>query len=346
MAPVELPSADGQAVWETFLSQTWLPALIVADELGLFPALAAAPDGADELAARQSLNRRGMRALLALLASLGYLVVRDGRYQPTDTALHYLLPDSPHYWGGLLAVHRRSSSLSRRLVEVLERPDPPQAIPEPAHTGNFIDGWTGGELRVKAARQMVAYMHAHSVAAAAGLAMNVEFSQAKRLLDVGGCSGCFSVALAHRHPELTCTVADLPPVCEVAKDYLATSGVADRVDTASLDMFRDDWPAGYDTVLLSNIFHDWRPETCAELVRRAYAGLRTGGTINVHEMLLNDDGSGPRLAASFGVLMVMGTQGQQFRFGDLRQLLEDGGFVDVECHSASPQFSLVRARKP
>lgn len=341
-----LPSADGQVVWESFLSQTWFPAVIVGDQLGIFSALGAEPAGSEELAARRSLNPRAARAYLPLLASLGYLVVREGRYHLTDTAVHYLLPDRPHYWGGLLAVHRRSNPFCERLVEALTTPDPARAIPEPEHRGNFADEWASGELAVRRARPMVAYMHAHSVAAAAGLAMNGDFSASARLLDVGGCSGCFSVALARQHPSLTCTVADLPAVCEVAEEYLAESGVKERVDTFGLDMFRMEWPAGYDTVLFSNVFHDWRPATCAELVRRAFDALVPGGTINLHEMLLDDDGSGPRLAASFSVLMLLGTQGQQFRFGELRSLLEQGGFVDVECRVTSPQFSLVRGRKP
>jgi hypothetical protein len=120
----------------------------------------------------------------------------------------------------------------------------------------------------------------------------------------------------------------------------------DRVDTHAADMFRDPWPAGYDAVFFSNIFHDWRPLTCLGLAQRAFAVLPSGGSINLHEMLLNDDGSGPRTAAAFSVLMAVGTQGQQFTFAQLEALLTEAGFAGIECTSTSPLYSVVRGRKP
>ncbi len=63
-------------------------------------------------------------------------------------------------------------------------------------------------------------------------------------------------------------------------------------------------------------------------------------------MLLNDDGSGPRTAAAFSVLMVISTPGQQFTFLDLESMLTQAGFTDIECHSTSPVYSMVRGRKP
>jgi hypothetical protein len=139
---------------------------------------------------------------------------------------------------------------------------------------------------------------------------------------------------------------DLPAVCALTPDYVKERGLADRIDMHAADMFRDPWPPGYDAVFFSNIFHDWRPATCLGLARRAFAALPSGGTINLHEMLLSDDGSGPRTAAAFSVLMALGTQGQQFTFGELETLLTAAGFADIECHSTSPLYSLVRGRRP
>ena len=139
---------------------------------------------------------------------------------------------------------------------------------------------------------------------------------------------------------------DLPAVCALTPGYVTERGLADRVDTRAADMFRDPWPPGYDAVFFPNIFHDWRPVTCRGLARRAFAVLPSGGTINLHEMLLNDDGSGPRTAAAFSVLMALGAQGQQFTFGQLESLLTEAGFADIQCRSVSPLYSLIRGRKP
>ena len=345
MTEVLLPGSDTRDVWEIYLSPTWLPSLLVADDLGVLVSIAEVPGSADEVASRLGLNSRVLRSVLTLLAALGYLVPRRGRYHITDAARQHLLPSSPLYWGGVWASMRLRNSLCERLQEALTTPDPPEEIPR-GHGERNVDEWASGHMSAEAAASMTRYMHSHSAAAAIAVAQSDLFASTRRLLDVGGCSGVFSIALAQRHPGLACTIMDLPAVCALTPGYVKERALADRIDTHAADMFRDPWPPGYDAVFFSNIFHDWRPVTCRGLARRAFAVLPRGGTINLHEMLLNDDGSGPRTAAAFSVLMALGTQGQQFTFGQLESLLTDAGFTGIECHSTSPLYSLIRGRKP
>ena len=345
MADLLAPSSDARDVWEIYLSPTWLPTLLAADELGVLVSIAGEPGSAQEVASRLGLNGRALSAVLALLAALGYLVPRHGRYQVTDSARQHLLPSSPLYWGGVWASMRTGNSLSERLREVLTTPDPAEEIPE-GSSDNNIDGWASGHISPEAAASMTKYMHSHSAAAAIAVAQSGLFSGTRRLLDVGGCSGVFSIALAERHPDLACTIMDLPAVCELTTGYVQERGLQERIDTHATDMFRDPWPHGYDAVFFSNIFHDWRKVTCLALARHAFGVLSPGGTINLHEMLLNDDGSGPRTAAAFSVLMALSTQGQQFTYAELESLLAEAGFVDIECRSTSPVYSIVRGRKP
>lgn len=345
MTEALVPGADTRDIWEIYLSPTWLPALLVADELGVLVSLADGPGSAEDMSSRLDLNGRVLRSVLTLLAALGYLVPRQGRYHITEAARQHLLPSSPLYWGGVWASMRKGNVLCDRLREALTTPDPAEEVPR-AHGERNVDEWASGHMSAEAAASMTRYMHSHSAAAAIAVAQSGLFASARRVLDVGGCSGVFSIALAERHPGLTCTIMDLPAVCALTPDYVKERGLADRIDCRAADMFRDPWPHGYDAVFFSNIFHDWRPVTCLALARHAFAALPPGGTINLHEMLLNDDGSGPRTAAAFSVLMALGTQGQQFTFGELESLLSDAGFIGIECRSTSPLYSLIRGRKP
>ena len=340
-----MPGSDTRDVWEIYLSPTWLPTLLVADDLGVLVSIAEVPGSPDEVASRLGLNSRVLRSVLTLLAALGYLVSSRGRYHITDAARQHLLPSSPLYWGGVWASMRKGNALCERLQEALTTPDPAEEIPR-AHGDRNVDQWASGHMTGEAAESMTRYMHSHSAAAAIAVAQSDLFASTRRLLDVGGCSGVFSITLAERHPGLTCTIMDLPAVCALTPDYVKERGLADRIDTHAADMFRDPWPPGYDAVFFSDIFHDWRLVTCLALARRAFAALPSGGTINLHEMLLNDDGSGPRTAAAFSVLMALGAQGQQFTFGQLESLLTEAGFTGIECRSTSPLYSLVRGRKP
>ena len=138
---------------------------------------------------------------------------------------------------------------------------------------------------------------------------------------------------------------ELPSVCDVARSYIADGGVSDRVDTVSIDMFREAWPRGYDGMFFSNIFHDWDVETNLFLARRAYEALPPGGRIFLHEMLLAEDGSGPVTTASFSILMLLGTQGRQYSFSELRQILTSAGFDDIDTRPTYGYYSVVSGRK-
>jgi hypothetical protein len=141
-------------------------------------------------------------------------------------------------------------------------------------------------------------------------------------------------------------VLELPTMCEAAQRYIEDGGVSDRVDTRAVDMFRQPWPRGYDAVFFSNIWHDWNVRTCTWLAERTYEILPSGGRIMLHEMLIDDDGAGPATAAAFSMLMLLATQGQQFTFGELKDLLEGVGFTGIETTPTSHYYSITTGYKP
>jgi cyclopropane fatty-acyl-phospholipid synthase-like methyltransferase len=188
-------------------------------------------------------------------------------------------------------------------------------------------------------------MHSHSLPAAVGLARNGDFQGVTRLLDIAGGSGCFSIALALRYPALRCTVADLPVVAASTRTYIERYRCEDRVDTYPLNMFSEPWPAGYDAIFFSNVFHDWDARRREELVARSFAALPPGGRIYLHEMLLNDTHDGPLPAALFSVMM-LGTRGKQFSAPELNTLLTGAGFTDITVTHTYAYHSLVRATRP
>ncbi len=166
-----------------------------------------------------------------------------------------------------------------------------------------------------------------------------------RLLDVGGGSGCFSIALAREYTDMHCTVMELPAMCEVAQEYIDAAGMRDQVETAAVDMFRETWPEGYDAVFFSNVFHDWDFDTCTELAVKAFTALKPGGRIYLHEMLLDDDGAGPVAAATFSLVMLLGTHGQQFTCEQLKTILGNAGFSGVETKTTYSYYSLTTASR-
>jgi acetylserotonin N-methyltransferase len=342
-AGLDIPTCDDKPIWDVWLSMLWLPAVTVADELEIFESLAREPATAAELAERHGFQLRGVDILLSLLTALKFCVSHVGRYQVTPPTRNYLLRASPFYWGGVFFQQRTSNPIHaaiRGAVLKKEHQIIGQSAQEPP-----VEMWESGEMTLEAARGIAAFMHSHSLAAATGMALRVDLSDVKNLLDVGGGSGCFCTTLAKQNPRLRCAVMDLRPMCEVALEYIRAAGVADRVSVQAVNMFQQKWPAGYDAMLFSNIFHDWGPETNATLAANAYAGLPDGGRIFLHEMLLDDTGDGPLTTAAFSTLMLANTRGRQFTFPQLEAMLENAGFTNIDVVPTYSYYSVVSGTK-
>jgi hypothetical protein len=243
----------------------------------------------------------------------------------------------PYYSGITLSRDAARSEGAQRLRTALE---------DTASTSErySVREWKEGELSAEQADMRS--MHGRSFPAAVGMARNGDFRNVRRLLDMAGGSGGCSIALAQQHPDLRCTVADLPVVCEQTRGFIAQYGVESQVDTTPLNMFFESWPAGYDAILLSCVLHDWGLEHRTELLRRAFDALPTGGRIYVHELLLSDAADGPLASALFSLNMRMGTAGKQFTAPELRRALEAVGFQNVSVQNTHGYFSLISARKP
>lgn len=342
----DMPSTDDHGLWDLWLGSLRLPALLAAEECGVFGALAEAPAGTDALAAKLKLDARALDIVMTLMAAIGMVSKNGGAFALTPQGREYLVQGSKYYWGGILAYERMRSVLPAIIAAKLKGETPPPP-PEAAAMGDApVEAWEKAEIQEMIARGVAAFMESQSVASAAGAARALDLSGARRLLDVGGGSACFAIAFAEANPELSCTVMELEQMCAIAGEYIGRAGVSDRVDALTLDMFRADWPSDYDVIFLSNVFHDWADETNRELAAKAFAALPSGGRIVLHEQLLNDDKTGPEATAAFSILMLMGARGRQYSLPELRDVLESAGFADVQATHSYAYFSAVTARKP
>lgn len=337
-SPYDMPVAGDEPIWDIWLSRHFAPALSVADEIGLFPALAAGPLESEALATAIEVDARALAIHLGLLAALGLVERREGKWADTAVARTYLVPDSPFYWGALIN-GGEPGEIHASLLAAL-RPGTRDWT-----EGRPVENWESGRLDPERARHIAAFMHAHSLPAAIAAARSGVFQGVARLMDVGGGSGCFAIAAARAHPSLSATIMELPAMCEAAAPYIEEGEVGDRVTTQAVDMFREPWPEGHDALFFSNIWHDWNEETCGELAARARAALAPGGRIILHEQLMNDNGAGPLTTASFSMLMLLGTRGRQYSLAELRAILEAAGFADVSARHSRGYYSLVTATR-
>jgi len=336
----EAPPVDDRAIWDIWLSMHYFPAATAVQEAGVFEALEAEPLSLDDLADKLSLNPKALGVVMSLVSALGLVNRRDGVWRLTPHARTYLLSGTTYSWSPLFEIYKNGTPLHGELLSLLKTGKTPRED-KPS------DGWEAGKVPPDAARSIAKFMHAHSLPAAVAAARSGAFKGVKKLLDVGGGSGVFSIAAAQRNPSLSATIMDLDTMCDAASElFIASSGAADRIDTIAVDMFREDWPTGYDALFFSNVFHDWDDDINAQLSKKSFDALPSGGRIFLHEILMNDNENGPVTPASFSVLMLRGTKGKQYTFRELTKYLEDAGFASVGAVQTSPYYSLVSAVKP
>lgn len=323
------------------MSQHHLTVTTVALNIGLFEHIGrAGAEGltAEEVAAGLSTGPRSTEAVLAVLGGLGLLRNAGGKFGLTEQARNFLLRDSPFYWGAMLMGDKSGDSY-QRLLKAVEN-DRPSA-------GAWKE-WEDGELSDERAAFLTAEMHSHSLTAALGVANAYDFTGITRFLDVAGGSGVFTMAAVRANPGMTGTVLELPAVCKLVENRYRPADLAERVDTASINMFDPevDWPTGYQAHFFSNIFHDWSREQCVKLAKSSFKALPSGGRIMLHEILLNDAKDGGLTAACFSIHMLIHTPGKQYSLDDLRSILGEAGFTGIRSQSTHPYYSVVTGFKP
>lgn len=74
------------------------------------------------------------------------------------------------------------------------------------------------------------------------LAEKVDFSRYRTLCDVGGATGLLSSLVARRYPHLKCLSFDLPEVEPIARRWIETDGMSDRVTAVSGNFLKDPLP--------------------------------------------------------------------------------------------------------
>ena len=91
-------------------------------------------------------------------------------------------------------------------------------------------------------------------------------------------------------------------------------------------MFRDPWPDDIDTLLLSNVLHDWDFPEVQVLLEKAQQTLPTNGLLIIHEAFINNDKSGPLPSAEYSALLMSITQGKCYTPQEYGDILEKLGF--------------------
>jgi SAM-dependent methyltransferase len=282
--------------------------LFAANELGLFEALADAPATLDGLAARTGLTHRAARISADAMVALGLLEVQDGTYRNGTAAARFLAGPGPEDLRPFLRFWDKISYPAwTRLAEALAS-GPPREIFE-------LDD----ELQQVASAGIEAIL----AGPAAALPQVVDFGPHQRLLDIGGGTGSWSIAIAQHHQHITGAVLELPTAVELARSRVADAELGHRISVITGDAMAGELPAGYDVFLLANVVHYWSAEQNQEMLQRVREAARPGSTLLMADFWTNPAHTEPLQAA-----LMAGEFAAHIRTGDVYSVEEVRDWLD------------------
>lgn len=301
----------------------------------------------DDLKTVLGLQTRPANVLISALRALGLLVADgEGKIGLTPLSRAHLVPGSPFDIGGYVGLMAQSPGVLS-LVERL-RSNRPAGADDSSTGAAFIyrEGIASAMESAESARHFTLALAGRARNVAPVMARQYPLENARQLLDVGGGTGLYSVAFLQQNPGLRAVVWDRPEVLSVAREMALEHGMADRLGLVPGDMFADPVPSGCDTVLLSNVLHDWDEPECRALVARLGRALPPGGRLLIHDVFLDDDLSGPLPVALYSASLFSLTEGRAYSASEYRAWLSEAGLEPGPIVPTLVHCGVLPAEKP
>lgn len=307
------PRTDPAAAFDLLRAHYATEILVAASvHLNVFGLLAAQPSTREALRDILGVADRPAHVLVTALRAMGLLAV-DARRRliPSDLAAEHLVPGSPFDLGDYVALAATSAGVLG-MVQCL-RTNRPLGAERGGSVAPFVSraGAPSAMDHPELARRLTLSLAGRARSVAPTLAQRLPVEGARTILDVGGGTGLYSIALLERHPAMRAVVFDRPEVLRVAAELAAAHGVASRLDCVPGDMFVDPLPEA-DLVLLSHVLHDWDSPDCERLVRRCADPLPPGGRLVIHDAFLRDELDGPLPIALYSAALFCRTEGRAY----------------------------------
>jgi len=320
--PQKLDTVRLQTMSRAFMESA---SLFAAIDLDLFTAIHQGHNTVEAFAKSACISSLNAERLMTMAAASDLIVWYDDHYENAPDVDRYLVKGEKGYAGAWLTFTRPGWKNWGKLTEKLQNQTPPTVI------GTY-EGMTVEEARTY-------HTATSSIGFGAGrrFVKQVDLSSRKKIMDLGGGSGAYSIVAAQAHPGLTAVVVDLPPVVEVTKEFIAKHQVETQVSTLGGDFTQVDFPDGCDVAIMASNLPQYNREIISDVIQKAFNALLPGGEMHLIGEMLDDDRTGPVDAAIWGLLEVMANStGLTHTRADCVGYFERAGFVNVEVNDFIP----------
>jgi predicted O-methyltransferase YrrM len=306
--------------------------LLSGFELDIFTNLDESGTTNNQISNNLHLDEHACERLLNALVSLGFLEKQNHLFFNTPESFTFLSKRSTNYLAGLMHSNHLWNTWNN-LTQVVKT----GKSAHPSEINERGEEWLFPFINA---------MHERAKKQAPEQLANIDLSETKSTLDIGGGSGAYSMEFVSKKPEIEATVFDLPNVIPMTKKFIEKEGFSGKIKTHAGDYTTDDLPKGFDLVFLSAIIHSNSLEINKDLIKKCFNSLNKNGKIVIQDWIMNKDRTQPTSGAVFAINMLVGTEaGDCFTEQEVTEILNASGFKNISRIEFETGLSQMIAQK-
>jgi len=192
------------------------------------------------------------------------------------------------------------------------------------------------ELPLEVRKSWFAFDHYYSDYAFPEVLPHIFKSKPKKILDVGGNTGKFSIYCAQNNNDVHMTILDLPGQVKDAEVKIQKANLDDRISTHALNLLDNSipFPLGYDAIWMSQFLDCFSQEEILGLLKRSYDALDENGSLFILETYWDKqefEASTYSLhATSLYFTAIANGNSQMYHSDDMTKLIDKSGLYIAE----------------
>ena len=206
------------------------------------------------------------RSYLNALVSMNLLVVEGEKYQNSQICRDFLTKKSPYYQGDLILGNSKSGSRWDLLSEAMQSSD---GMAKSSGPGPSIDHLNTLAQRV---------IQGEAQALTTWISELPGFSGMKKMLDIGGGHGLYTIGICQMNPDIKGVILDQPHVTDLTKMYIQKYDMERRILSKPGDIRTEVYKPEYDIILISHLLYKFRNDL-DEIFRLVSGGLTENGIL-------------------------------------------------------------------
>lgn len=225
-----------------------------------------------------------MKSFLNVCIKLGFLEKKGEYFLNSLLASEFLVPQNPLYQGDYATHITNFWETWGKLDDLIL-----QGKADIPLENNFVEASSYWDSYIKGRHNLAMAGQSQLLTEA------VPLEDRSKLLDMGGGSGSYSIALCKANTNLKAVILDLPEPLQCAAQILKQFNLEDRVTLLPADFHTVELENDYDTALFSAILRLLPEKNCLDILSKTFDALISNGLLIIQEFISLEENVDPTL---------------------------------------------------